>query len=130
MGGSCGGSPDAGFVGEIGFFLSYDCMREIRRHNIKEGSLITEMQPGKREHDKRLLRIVSMLHALGNGRTLNPRDLAGEHAVSLRTVQRDVELLERVGLPLIRNERGRFKFMRGFQFGLPAVHRKASGVNP
>ena len=95
-------------------------------HNIKDGGTKTEMQPSKRERNKKLFRIVSMLHTLGNGGTLDARDLSVEHTVSVRTVQRDIELLEQVGLPLIRNERGRFKFMHGFEFGLPAVQRKAS----
>ena len=77
------------------------------------------------EREKRIFRIVHMLHVLGSGGTLDPRDLAGEHAVSLRTVQRDVQLLEHVGFPLIRNAGGRCGFIEGYRFRLPEAKSAA-----
>ena len=80
---------------------------------------MVKLVEGRKEHERRLFRIVSMLHALGNGGSLKIPELAAEYSVSSRSIQRDIAVLAHVGFPLIRNERGRYCFLDGFRFALP-----------
>src|SRR6476469_8275915 len=65
-----------------------------------------------REHLARLFRLVTLLQS---ERYPNARELAGRCEVSRRTVHRDLDVLERAGVPVrYRPERGGYEIARGF----------------
>ena len=88
-----------------------------------------EKKKSEVDREKRIFRIVSMLRMLGHGQSLSAKELAVDHSVSHRTVQRDVELLGHVGFPLVRDEKGRYRFMSSFRYGLPGVARGVELLN-
>ncbi len=65
-------------------------------------------------YDKRIFRFLSILNRLDSGKTILTPDLAEEFNVSLRTIQRDIELLNLTGFPLVSSEKGKYGFVEGF----------------
>jgi predicted DNA-binding transcriptional regulator YafY len=72
------------------------------------------MMPKARDYDKRIFRLLSILNKLNAGRKVSCRELAGDFNVSLRTVQRDLEILDRTGFLLTSPEKGVWAFTEGF----------------
>lgn len=69
----------------------------------------------KKEKDfKRLDRMLSILNLLEHCDFINPKDLAEHYGVSLRTLQRDLEQLQKAGFALQELERGEYCFEDGF----------------
>ena len=61
---------------------------------------------------------------------INPPELAQEFNVTLRTVQRDLDLIQQGGFPLIRTSLG-WQLVDGFRFRLPAFScRRGLLLNP
>jgi hypothetical protein len=75
-------------------------------------------------HDKRLFRIIAILHRLGCGGSFDFMDLTAEFSISTRTVQRDIALLNQVGLPLVRDCNGRYRFLDRFKFMIPLPRKE------
>lgn len=73
-----------------------------------------------RSYDKKFLRLVVIIRHLGMEGYVTTPALAREFHVTIRTVQRDISLIEQGGFPLIRTALG-WKFIDGFQF--PAIPR-------
>jgi len=67
-----------------------------------------------REHDKTAVRLAQILLKLNQGEKLDPRQLAGEFQVSLRTIQRD--LLERFSYLPLKKDNGLF-YLEAFYLG-------------
>lgn len=67
-----------------------------------------------RNYDKKIFRLVYILNKLDAGKKVTTRALAEEFNVSFRTVQRDLELLNMAGFPLVSPEKGIHTFMQGF----------------
>jgi len=65
-------------------------------------------------YDKKIFRLLYILNKLDRGKRVYTRELAKEFNVSLRTVQRDIELLSMTGFPLISLEKGYYSFIKGF----------------
>lgn len=69
----------------------------------------------KKDKDlKRLERLLAILNQLDSGELLNTKDLAEDYSVSLRTIQRDLEHLQRAGFDLCEHDRGEYAFSPGY----------------
>ncbi len=65
-------------------------------------------------YDKRIFRFLSILNRLDSGKSVSTPNIAKEFNVSLRTIQRDVELLNLTGFPLVAKTKGTYSFVDGF----------------
>lgn len=68
----------------------------------------------KDKYRKQLFRVVSILNKLDSNKVISSSELAKEFKVSLRTIQRDLDLLSNTGFPLSSSERGFYTFVDGF----------------
>ena len=73
-----------------------------------------EPMANKDKYRKQLFRVVSILNKLDSGKVISSSELAEEFEVSLRTIQRDLDLLSNTGFPLSSSERGLYTFVEGF----------------
>jgi len=76
----------------------------------------------KQQYEKKIFRLMFILNRLTSREMVTPSILASEFNVTVRTVQRDLEMLSMTGFPLF-SENGSYKFIDGFSL------RKIS-VNP
>ena len=67
-----------------------------------------------KNYDKKIFRLVSILNKLNGGGKVRSSELADEFNVSIRSVQRDLDLLNLTGFPLDVQEKGVYSFMPGF----------------
>ncbi len=67
-----------------------------------------------KNYDKKIFRLMSILNKLNGGGKVRSSELAKEFNVSIRSVQRDLDLLNLTGFPLDTPEKGLYSFMRGF----------------
>ena len=65
-------------------------------------------------YDKKVFRLFFILNQLDSRKRVSTGELAREFNVSLRTVQRDIVLLNTTGFPIISFEKGYHSFMEGF----------------
>jgi predicted DNA-binding transcriptional regulator YafY len=65
-------------------------------------------------YDKKVFRLFFILNQLDSRKKVSTGELAKEFNVSLRTVQRDIVLLNTTGFPIISFEKGYHSFMEGF----------------
>lgn len=72
-----------------------------------------------KNYDKKFLRLVVIIYRLGTTGRIRTTELAHEFNVTLRTVQRDLDLIQQGGFPLIRTPLG-WQFVEGFRYSLPA----------
>lgn len=72
------------------------------------------MSPKNRDYDKRIFRLVSILNKLSTHKDVVSRELADEFNVHIRSIQRDLELLNMAGFPLTSPEKGIYSFTEGF----------------
>jgi len=72
------------------------------------------MVPKNKDYDKQVFRLFSILNQLDSGNKVSTRDLSEQHNVSLRTVQRDIELLNSAGFLLASPAKGVHSFVDGF----------------
>jgi predicted DNA-binding transcriptional regulator YafY len=68
----------------------------------------------KKEYDKKIFRLMYMLNSFESKGKISVKELAKEFQVSERTVQRDLDLLNRTGFPLTYAGRGCHSFVEGF----------------
>lgn len=69
------------------------------------------------EYDKKFHRLIATIYRLGTVGSVATGDLAREFNVHVRTIQRDLHLIERGGFPLTKTFSG-WRFVEGFQFSL------------
>ncbi|RBW63419.1 DNA-binding transcriptional regulator [Tenacibaculum sp. E3R01] len=67
----------------------------------------------------RLSRLTAILTQLQSKRIITARQLAEKHAVSLRTIYRDIRTLEKSGIPIVTEEGKGYSIMEGYH--LPPV---------
>lgn len=67
-----------------------------------------------KNYDKKIFRLVSILNKLNGGGKVRSSALAEEFNVNIRSVQRDLDLLNLTGFPLDTPEKGVYSFMPGF----------------
>ncbi|NQT23577.1 MAG: WYL domain-containing protein [Candidatus Omnitrophica bacterium] len=72
------------------------------------------MKTREKDYSKKVFRLIYILNKLDTKKKVLSWELAEEFNVSLRTVQRDIELLNRAGFPLMSMERGEHSFVEGF----------------
>jgi len=78
-------------------------------------------------YDKKIFRLLYILNQLDSRRIVSTPELAKEFNVSLRSVQRDVELLNETGFPLVSSEKGKYAFAEGFSLKRSMIsHEEAS----
>ncbi|MBU2102990.1 MAG: transcriptional regulator [Candidatus Omnitrophica bacterium] len=75
---------------------------------------MVKMLPKDRGYDKKVFRLISVLNKLDREGKVYSRILAEEFNVSMRTIQRDLELLNMTGFLLDSPEKGLYKFSEGF----------------
>ena len=75
---------------------------------------VMSMRIANHSYDKKIFRLLYILNKLDKERALTSGELAEEFNVSLRTVQRDIELLNMTGFPLVNMEKGSYSFAEGF----------------
>ncbi|MFH1837522.1 MAG: WYL domain-containing protein [Candidatus Omnitrophota bacterium] len=67
-----------------------------------------------KSYDKKIFRLWSILNKLDTGGKVFTAKLAKDFNVSIRSVQRDVELLNMVGFPVVSRGKGCYGFIEGF----------------
>jgi len=78
-------------------------------------------------YDKKIFRLLYILNQLDSRRVVSTPELAKEFNVSLRSVQRDIELLNETGFPLVSCEKGKYAFSEGFSLKKSMIsHEEAS----
>ena len=78
-------------------------------------------------YDKKVFRMMHVLNCLDKGRQVVTRELAKEFNVSLRTIQRDIGLLQLTGFPIESAEKGSYVFSEGFTLKqMTLSHEEAS----
>ena len=63
-----------------------------------------------KSYDKRIFRLIYTLNKLDNGASVSTKELANEFNVSTRTIQRDIELLNMAGFPMMSVNKGKYNF--------------------
>ena len=82
---------------------------------IKKAAKARAGKPSKtKNYDKKIFRLLFILNKLDQGSKISTRDLSSEFNVTLRTVQRDLELLNMAGFPLTPSDKGIHSFADGF----------------
>jgi predicted DNA-binding transcriptional regulator YafY len=66
------------------------------------------------DYDRRIHRFIGMLNLAGQGDGIRVSECARRYNVSLRTVQRDIEMLVIADFPLVAKARGVYAFVEGF----------------
>ncbi|MDD5644108.1 MAG: WYL domain-containing protein [bacterium] len=83
----------------------------------------------RREFDKKIRRIVTILNKLETKKVVKTIDLASEFNVSLRTIQRDINLIDTTGFPLKQEaERGCYSFMDNFSLKQIMLSREEASL--
>lgn len=67
-----------------------------------------------KNYDSKIFRILYILNRLDKGENISTRTFADEFNVSMRTVQRDMSLVQSVGFPVVSDDKGLYSFMDGF----------------
>lgn len=68
----------------------------------------------KKDYIKTVERLIAILSRLDKGQAISTSELSTDMGVTQRTIQRDLDLLNRAGYPITEEDRGRYKFMDGF----------------
>lgn len=67
-----------------------------------------------KSYDKKIFRLMTILNKLNGGGKVRTCEIAKEFNVSIRSVQRDIELLNQTQFPVVSLEKGVYSFMEGF----------------
>jgi predicted DNA-binding transcriptional regulator YafY len=79
------------------------------------------------DYDTKLFRLIRILNELDSAKAVHTTDLAKEFNVSVRTAQRDINLLDKAGFPIISLQKGQYSFVEGFSLKKISVsHDEAS----
>ncbi|MBN2190280.1 MAG: WYL domain-containing protein [Candidatus Aureabacteria bacterium] len=94
----------------------------------QSGKAKSPMLP-RREFDKKIRRIVTILNKLETKKVVKTSELAAEFNVSLRTIQRDINLIDTTGFPLKQEaERGCYTFMDNFSLKQIMLSREEASL--
>jgi len=72
------------------------------------------MSTKNKSYDKKIFRLFYILNRLDTGKGVTTRELSEEFDVTYRTVQRDLQLLNITGFPIVTSEKGHHSFLEGF----------------
>jgi predicted DNA-binding transcriptional regulator YafY len=81
-----------------------------------------------RSYDKKIFRLVSILNKLDTKGKVKTSELAKEFNVSVRSIQRDLELLNMTGFPLVMVDKGTHAFMEGFSLRKLTLSQKEASL--
>ncbi len=81
-----------------------------------------------KNYDPRIFRIIAILKKLDAGEKVSTRYLAGEFNVAIRTVQRDISLLNTTGFPIFSDDEGRYSFVEGFSLSSGAISKEEASL--
>ena len=70
--------------------------------------------PKKGTYDKKFFRLLSILNKLDRGEKVSTQSLAKEFNVNIRTIQRDIDLLNGTGFLITSLDKGVYSFEKGF----------------
>jgi len=70
----------------------------------------------EKQYDKKIFRLMYILNKLDNREKVNTHQLKDEFNVSIRTIQRDLQLLNMLGYPIVK-DKDSYRFMEGFSLG-------------
>jgi predicted DNA-binding transcriptional regulator YafY len=70
--------------------------------------------PKEKDYDKKIVRLMTMLNKLNGGSRILSGESAKEFNVTIRTIQRDIDLLCQTGFPVDMVRKGEYAFMEGF----------------
>jgi len=73
-----------------------------------------EMSKNTKKYDPKIFRLMTILNKLSVEGEVHSRELADEFKVTIRSVQRDLELLNGTGFPLASAEKGTYSFVEGY----------------
>lgn len=72
------------------------------------------MAAKNKDYAKKLYRLSRIIYKLSTQRGVSTRELKEEFDITIRTAQRDIELLNQAGFPMVTLEDGRHAFLDGF----------------
>ena len=72
------------------------------------------MSTKNKSYDKKIFRLFYILNRLDTSKDVTTRELSEEFDVTYRTVQRDLQLLNITGFPIVTSEKGHHSFLEGF----------------
>jgi len=79
------------------------------------------------DYDTKLFRLIRILNEMDSAKAVHTTDLAHEFNVSVRTAQRDINLLDKAGFPIVSLQKGQYSFVDGFSLKKISVsHDEAS----
>ena len=81
-----------------------------------------------RKYDIKLFRLVRILNQLDAGKPVSTKEMAREFSVSVRTAQRDINLLDSAGFPVYEPGRGQYMFVDGFSLKKVALSREEASL--
>ena len=67
-----------------------------------------------KQYDKKIFRIISILNLLDKQGCVKTGELAKEFSVNVRSIQRDLALMNATGFPVTSLEKGEYRFVDGF----------------
>lgn len=80
-----------------------------------------------KQYDKKIFRIISILNMLDKEGVVRTSELAEEFGVNVRSVQRDLALINATGFPVMSLEKGEYRFVDGFSLRkVKLTHQEAS----
>lgn len=83
--------------------------------------------PKNKDYDKKLYRLVRLLNILESDRKVSTSWMAKEFNVTIRTAQRDLELINGAGFPIMPIGKGLYAFVEGFSLkNIPVSDEEAS----
>ncbi len=90
--------------------------------------IYSNMTAKNTSYDKKVFRLFFILNQLDSRKKVTTSELAREFNVSLRTVQRDIVLLNATGFPIISPEKGYHSFMEGFSLKKMMLTREEASL--
>ncbi|MCD6353026.1 MAG: HTH domain-containing protein, partial [Proteobacteria bacterium] len=78
-----------------------------------------------KNYDKRIFRLLSVLNMLNARKNVSPTNLSEKFKISVRSVQRDLKLINEVGFPIYKDaEKGSYYFVEEFNLGQSRLTEK------
>jgi len=81
-----------------------------------------------KNHDSKIFRIIAILKKLDARERVTSRTLAEEFNVNVRTIQRDINLLNITGFPIFSDESGYYSFMEDFSLANIATSKEEASL--
>jgi predicted DNA-binding transcriptional regulator YafY len=77
-----------------------------------------------KDYDKKVFRLLTILNMLNARKRVVPKGLSVDFNVSLRSIQRDLKLLNESGFPIYKDSTGSYVFVEGFNLGQSRLTEK------